>query len=611
MAGKTDQIAALFASVGFIVDKKSITALESSLKRVEARLASISKGFGKMKGSNSITAGLRNTSRDAGKATTAVEGLTNAFVRGAPAMSRYTQQLNAAASAMRGLAGASPRRLPSAPGVSGGQGGGGARQGKATGFMAGLFGGGASSFARGIMPGLGAGWAVMQGTTRAREMLANESALGALTGSQAAGRDEYKYIQKFSDKYGLRASESIGGYKRILASAQGTKLQGAGAKSIFEGVSLYGKTLGLSDENMSRASTAISQMISKGKISSEELKGQLAEATPGVIQMFARANNTDVPTLFKMMENGQILAEDILPKVADELRKAAMAGGALEKQMKSSASAQARFVNAFDRMLKSLFEKGLDEGLYKFFSILTDLLPKLEPLVVILGKAFRFMLVPFEGILMIFKLIPSQINYAIAGFGALYLTLNKFGIKKTGLFLGLSLLFVLLEDIYGWTQGKKSLMGEFFGQWERVNEEVFTPIFDGFTKMVENIREAARLLGLIRGDKKPLPGGGSFEYDPRRKPVAQAWNEDGVLGAIKQTVINARTPEIRPTADFLRRTATDDARRRAMQTGKGVAGFAGGSGGISIGGDLNVFANSPEELYEQLRAKGYTGGQPQ
>lgn len=395
MARKSDQIASLFASVGFIVDKQSITALENSLKRVEGRLASISKGFGKLKGSNSVTTGLRNTSRDAGKATTAIEGLTNAFRSGIPAMSQYAIQLNAAASAMRALAGAAPRRLPSVPG-SNGQGGTGGRGGRRNGGLFGdfgdsLFGGGVAGFARGVMPGLGAGWAAVNVVRQGREMAAAENAFSALSGSQAGGKAEMKYLENFSNQYGLDIRGGAEGYKRILASSVGTELQGKGAKDIFEGTSLFGATLGLSSENMSRATTAISQMISKGKVSSEELKGQLAEALPGAVQIFADAMNVPVDQMFKMMEDGKVLAKDVLPEVSRILKERANAGGALDKYLESSLAKQYLLTNAWRKFVKTVFESGLDKALATFFSGLTGILNVLNdiaPVAIQLGVAW-------------------------------------------------------------------------------------------------------------------------------------------------------------------------------------------------------------------------------
>lgn len=551
MARKSEQIASLFASVGFQVDKKSIMALESSLTKVEKRLASITKSFRDMSGSKSLTGALRQTARDSGKATAGIEEFTSKLKSGVPAIGVYTNQLRILSAELRAVRGAASGgilpRVPSGGGTSS-SGGSTPRGSAATGFVSGLFGGGAASFARGLLPGIGAGWAVAHATTRAREMLANEAALGALTGSQAAGAAEYNYLQNFSDKYGLRATETIGGYKRILASSVGTSLEGKGAKDIFEGTALYGKTLGLTDENMSRATTAISQMISKGKISSEELKGQLAEAIPGAVQIFARAMNVPVAQMFKMMENGEVLAQDVLPKVAKELERAAKAGGALEKQMRSSASAQARFVNAWERFLKTFFESGVDEDLAVMFNGLAKALTVLVPIMEKIGKVFRFAFVPIEGLYLLFKemnpmlktIIVSFLAFTAALFGWAKIMAVMSFLKANPLFIMLTLLFLLLEDLWVMSRGGKSALGRL---GEALNNLIAPEVWDKFFGMIDAwIDRFVKLYQLIIEMKRTVSGE-SLQNNPNtpeakeranraNKAIKEAQGRGGVSRAI-------------------------------------------------------------------------------
>lgn len=535
MARKTDQIADLFASVGFRIDKASLKEMDTALGRVEKRLAGIVKAFQGMSGSKSLTGALRATAKDSGKAAAGIDTITSRLKAGIPALNLYTQQMRVLASELRSVSGARPAlpRVPSG-GVGGGRpsGGGigtGGRPGFFAGMAGGLFGTSGAGLVRGMLPGIGAGWAIAHGTTRAREMIANEAALGALTGSQAAGRQEYNYIQDFSNKYGIRANESVGGYKRILASSVGTKLQGKGAKDIFEGVSLYGKALGLSDENMSRATTAISQMISKGKISSEELKGQLAEATPGAVQLFAKAiTGGDVAKLFDMMEKGQVLAADVMPKVAEAFKEAALQGGALNKMMKSSASAQARFLNAWDGFLKKVFESGVDEGIAKLFDILSVSLEKLIPLVTGVGKAFRFAFVPIEGIQLLFKEMSPMLQMLTVGFVAFTAALFNWTkimaamafLKANPLFIMLTLLFLLLEDLWVFSKGGKSLIGDL---GDALANLISPEIWDGFFGFIDYwIEKFAAVYNWIVKIKDKVVSGPGGKMDDAAKDRANS-----------------------------------------------------------------------------------------
>jgi len=61
--------------------------------------------------------------------------------------------------------------------------------------------------------------------------------------------------------------------------------------------------------------------MSKGQVMAEELRGQLGERLPGAFQVAARAMGVTTAELGKMLESGQVVATDFLPKFAAELRK--------------------------------------------------------------------------------------------------------------------------------------------------------------------------------------------------------------------------------------------------------------------------------------------------
>lgn len=549
MARNTEQIASLFAAVGFKVDRKSLKDVETSLKGIEDKLSRIRAGFMKVKANQSVNRMFSNMGKNAEGASKGVDKLTSSVKRGESPILAYTGAINALAGAMAGLrasmAGVALPRVPAASGGFGGgsRGGGAVQGGFFSGAFAGLFGGGASSFARGLIPGLGAGWAVAHATTKAREMIATENAFGALTGSQAGGRQEMRYLREFSDTYGLKMSESADGFKRILASSVGTKLQGQGAKEIFEGTSLYGKTLGLSNENMSRATTAISQMISKGKISSEELKGQLAEAIPGAVQIFAKAMDVPVAQMFKMMENGEVLAEDVLPKVAQLLKEAAANGGALERAMKTSASAQNRFMNAWEGFLKSVFESGVDEGLAVFFDTLTKALQILEPVVKKIGQAFRFMFVPLEGLMMLWKEMPTTLKVLTAGF--LAFTAAIFGwttVMKAAavvlkpMFIMLTLLFLLLEDLWVWSQGGESLIGDLGNALaDLISPEIWDFFFKQIDWWIQKFIDVYNWIGKIKDRAMGVDGNPNSPEARARANAANKAFQDAQRGGGRQS----------------------------------------------------------------------------
>lgn len=122
-------------------------------------------------------------------------------------------------------------------------------------------------------------------------------------------------------KLKLPLMESYEGFKTLSGAMIGTKLQGQGARDIFESVSMGARVMGLTGDATKGVFLALGQMMSKGKVSAEELNGQLGERLPGALNIAARAMNMSKVELLNMMQSGELMSEDFLPKFAAEMRK--------------------------------------------------------------------------------------------------------------------------------------------------------------------------------------------------------------------------------------------------------------------------------------------------
>jgi tape measure domain-containing protein len=156
--------------------------------------------------------------------------------------------------------------------------------------------------------------------TAGQEMDKLRLAYGAITGSSQSAAEEMQFVSDTATKLGLSFATAAGAYKQITAAAQGTKLAGAQTREIFTGIAQASTVLGLSAEETSGALLAISQMISKGKVSAEELRGQLGERLPGAFQIAAQAMGLSTAALDKMMASGNLTADVFLPKFAAALQ---------------------------------------------------------------------------------------------------------------------------------------------------------------------------------------------------------------------------------------------------------------------------------------------------
>ncbi len=167
-------------------------------------------------------------------------------------------------------------------------------------------------------------------------------AYGTIEGSAAGARQQLAFLRSESERLGMQYQQTAMAAKAFFASGKGTALEGE-MNRIFSSVSEAGTALSLSQDELNGIFMALGQMISKGKVQAEELRGQLGERLPGAFGLAAKAMGITTGELDKMLEEGKVLAEDLLPKLADAMHakfgKAAMEaakGGAQEVNRMSS-----------------------------------------------------------------------------------------------------------------------------------------------------------------------------------------------------------------------------------------------------------------------------------
>lgn len=141
----------------------------------------------------------------------------------------------------------------------------------------------------------------------------------SITGSAQAARGQLSFLQDTADRLGLQFQNTALSAKTFFAAGKGSSLEPQ-LNAIFEAVSSAGAALSMTQDDIQGAFLALGQMISKGKVQAEELRGQLGERLPGAFQMAARAMNMTTAELDKFMADGKLTAEELLPRLAKVLR---------------------------------------------------------------------------------------------------------------------------------------------------------------------------------------------------------------------------------------------------------------------------------------------------
>src|SRR5574337_445515 len=140
------------------------------------------------------------------------------------------------------------------------------------------------------------------------------------SGNGAEAAKNFAFLRSTVESLGLDLRSTGGAFASLAAAARGTKLEGEGARSIFDAVAKASTAMGLSADEAKGSLLAIQQMISKGTVSAEELRGQLGERLPGAFQIAARAMGVTTAALGKMLEQGSLATDVFLPRFAAQMR---------------------------------------------------------------------------------------------------------------------------------------------------------------------------------------------------------------------------------------------------------------------------------------------------
>ena len=143
--------------------------------------------------------------------------------------------------------------------------------------------------------------------------------LAAVSGSTEVAGRQLEFLKLKSNELGIDVQAAGRAFLSLTAATQGTALEGDATRQVFEAVSRAMSTLGKSSAETERALLAVGQMASKGKVSMEELRGQLGEALPGALTAAAKGAGLTTQQLISMVESGNVLAKDLLPALTKGL----------------------------------------------------------------------------------------------------------------------------------------------------------------------------------------------------------------------------------------------------------------------------------------------------
>jgi tape measure domain-containing protein len=180
----------------------------------------------------------------------------------------------------------------------------------------------------------------------------------AISGGAAAGGREFAFVVKTANSLGLELKTVAEQYRSLSAATRGTALEGQATRELFVSLSQAANTFGLSTDQLGRAMTAFQQIISKGKVSQEELRGQLTEAIPGAAQIAARAFGTTTKSL-----------EDLIAKGVDATEFVQRFTAQLKIEVPAASDRAGKGIAQFGNEILLLKDRIAQSGVLQFFDM--------------------------------------------------------------------------------------------------------------------------------------------------------------------------------------------------------------------------------------------------
>ncbi len=171
------------------------------------------------------------------------------------------------------------------------------------------------------------------------------------------------FLRETTDRLGLEFISSAESFKLWQGAAKFSNMTADESRRIFDSVANASAKMKLSNDQVQGTFVALSQIMSKGKVQAEELRGQLGERLPGAFSLAAKAMGVTEQELNKMLEKGEVIASDFLPRFADQLDIAF--GNDKTERIEGMQASVNRLKNEFDLLWQS-------ERATSFFTVLGD-----------------------------------------------------------------------------------------------------------------------------------------------------------------------------------------------------------------------------------------------
>ena len=213
-----------------------------------------------------------------------------------------------------------------------------------------------------LLGGLGLSALVGQFKQASTEMSVAKATLENVSKGFKEYSENMAFLKRISNEYGQDLISLTNGFAKFHAAAKETSLSLDQQRYIYEALTRAAGAYHLSAEQTSDVMLAVEQMLSKGKVTAEELRRQLGNSLPGAFNLMAQAAGVSTAELERMMKAGQVISEDVLPRFAQVLNATTAAANfdSLQSSLNRLKNAWVGFVDKspFEEFFKWLVDIG-------------------------------------------------------------------------------------------------------------------------------------------------------------------------------------------------------------------------------------------------------------
>lgn len=194
---------------------------------------------------------------------------------------------------------------------------------------------------------------------RAQDMQKMDVSLKVASGSTRSYAENLQFLNRMTSQYGVDLLTTGRNLSQFLAAVQGTNFSTEDAKQIFQGITVAARGMNLSIDDTEGTYRALTQIMSKGKLQAEELRGQLGDRLPGAFSMMAEALGVTTGELDKLMKKGLITGDvlrDGLLKFSENYAK--KVAPELDSATNTISAGLARLNTSFSKLVADFTESG-------------------------------------------------------------------------------------------------------------------------------------------------------------------------------------------------------------------------------------------------------------